>query len=271
MLARNSGEIKRAKQTLKFLQPVSIGLSVISSMRCAKAKRWFCNHCSDCSPSHLAKPTRKSPAAHQCSFCQFVQGVRSIQILRHPFHDLRKSIRRNGTEYGLFDELSLSALAKGWNDHAARDVVGDFSAVLCTQQMQAAVYGCGTSGRCNDVSLVHIQNIGFYIDARIALSQLCRPFPMRGRPATIQQSCRSQHKCPETKADDFCAALVSLAQRIKQGFGRQLRGIAPAGHDDRFCISETSKTVCEHELNKPTLVCMGEGSAAHTLTLKSGT
>jgi hypothetical protein len=90
------------------------------------------------------------------------------------------------------DELSLAAVAVGWDDQASGDLVGVGRAVVEADQVQAQVHGGGLARGGEDIAVVDVQDVRVDGGRRVASGQFPRVGPVCGGAPAVEQSCRAQ-------------------------------------------------------------------------------
>jgi hypothetical protein len=182
-------------------------------------------------PSGGGEPPHEGALPKLCAAGEIGHGQRVIEVLARPIEDRAENVAVGGAG-GRLHILRLAALAMWRHDHASSNGVGDRSAMVKLDEVQAEIdAGTGPCGG-EDVAVVDIEDVGVEFHRGPAARELRGVQLVGGGRPSIEQAGSGEQIDPGADRCDTRTALVGLSQRLQQRLRRcELHGSRTSGHE----------------------------------------
>lgn len=185
------------------------------------------------------KSSIERPDAHARMLRDVLEREFSLEMLVQPLEERaeRGAVRSGGLVH---DELGLAALPFQRHHGGARGLERDGRSVVETNHVQAEVEGCGSTGRGEELALVHVEHVGVHPDAGMTPGELLRGDPVGGGSATIEKPGLGEDERASADRCDPRSAFGSLPDCADQPGRNRCSGGKP-GENDCVCSDELSE------------------------------
>ena len=127
------------------------------------------------------------------------------------------------------------------NDEPSCDLPGDSRAVVAPDEMQPEIDPRGASGRGQDLTFIHVEDILVDLNVRVSPCQFLGVHPVSRDSNAVREARRRKHERSTADREQAGAILVRAAQLAQQRLGNVRVGLAPAGNEDRSGVIEKAQ------------------------------
>ena len=125
-----------------------------------------------------------------------------VQLSSYPIECRSETVVGPDSRDGRCDELGLPTLTVGSHYEIAGNQIGDVRAEVEAHQVNGQVESGGRSGAGENLTVIHIKNIGVEVNVGVPRPKPLSRIPMRGGATTIQDSRLRQEKRSGAERND---------------------------------------------------------------------